>query len=306
MSALPPIDVADLRVLVSLASERHFARAAQACNLSQPALSTRIRRMEEALGTPLVQRGQRFLGFTEAGERVLARARRVLADLDGLRQDVTGGADLSGRLRIGVIPSATPLAGRLTAALAQDHPNVEVVCTSLSSRMIEAGLLDFSLDAGITYLNNEPLHNVDTLPLQPESYCLVGSRDLLGKSEAPASWKQAADWPLALLTSDMQNRRILDKAFADAGATPQVVFEANSFLSIFGRAGRTTSPVVAILPRMIVDELKTDALGIRELEAMRVPPVIGLVAPRRNLQLPLTSALWRVCLAAPQSVDNLS
>ncbi|SDT97728.1 LysR family transcriptional regulator [Stappia sp. ES.058] len=306
MSSLPPIDVADLRVLVSLATERHFARAAQACNMSQPALSTRIRRMEEALETPLVQRGQRFLGFTEAGERVLTRARRVLADLDGLRQDVTGGGALSGRLRIGVIPSATPLAGRLAATLAREHPGVDIVCTSLSSRMIEAGLLDYSIDAGITYLNNEPLHNVDTLALQLESYCLVGSRDLLGETATPSSWRQAADWPLALLTPDMQNRRILDKAFSDAGATPQVVFEANSFLSIFGRAGRATSPVVAILPRMIVDELKTDALGVRELEAMRVQPVIGLVAPRRNLQLPLTSALWRACLQAPQSIDNLT
>ncbi|WP_051242768.1 LysR family transcriptional regulator [Stappia stellulata] len=306
MSSLPPIDVADLRVLVSLATERHFARAAQACNMSQPALSTRIRRMEESLGTPLVQRGQRFLGFTEAGERVLTRARRVLADLDGLRQDVTGGTALAGRLRIGVIPSATPLAGRLAAALARAHPGVDIACTSLSSRMIEAGLLDYSLDAGITYLNNEPLHNVDTLALQPESYCLVGAPELLEQSAEPASWKRAADWPLALLTPDMQNRRILDKAFSDAGATPQVVFEANSFLSIFGRAGRETSPVVAILPRMIVDELKTDALGVRELEAMRVPPVIGLVAPRRNLQLPLTSALWRACLQATQPIDNLS
>ncbi|WP_349359998.1 LysR family transcriptional regulator [Stappia sp.] len=298
MSALPPIDVSDLRVLVSLAAEHHFARAAQACNLSQPALSARIRRMEQALGTPLVKRGHRFLGFTEAGERVLARARRVLADLDGLAQDVTGGAELAGRLRLAAIPSAAPLAGRLAAALGARHPLLETVCTNLSSRRIEMGLNDFSVDAGLTYLNNEPLAHVDTLPLMPERYALVSgtpfSDDATQDGGGPIGWAQAARWPLALLTPDMQNRRILDRAFAEADARPQVVFESTSFLSILGRLRPPDTPIVAILPALIVEQLDTRGLHVRPLAPMKVQPVIGLVAPKRELHLPSTSALWRV------------
>jgi len=313
MSALPPIDVFDLRVLVSLAAEHHFARAAQACNLSQPALSARIRRMEQALGTPLVKRGHRFLGFTEAGERVLARARRVLADLDGLAQDVTGGAELAGRLRLGAIPSAAPLAGRLAAALGARHPLLETVCTNLSSRRIEMGLNDFSVDAGLTYLNNEPLTHVDTLPLMPERYSLVSGTpfpDDAPDNEAwqggapPVGWAQAARWPLALLTPDMQNRRILDRAFAEADARPQVVFESTSFLSILGRLRPPDAEIVAILPALIVEQLDTRALHVRPLAPMKVQPVIGLVAPKRELHLPSTSALWRIAAEIAESAGG--
>ena len=305
MSGLPPLDIIDLRVLVALANEQHFARAAFSCHLSQPALSARIRRMEQALGTPLVQRGHRFLGFTQAGERILARARRVLADLDGLRQDVTGGQDLAGRLRLASIPSATPLAGQIAAVLAKQHPAIETTCASLTSRRIEAGLHDFTVDAGITYLNNEPLTNVDTLALMPERYCIVSALDHTGlPPDMPMEWRDAAACQLALLTSDMQNRRILDRAFQDVNAQPNVVFESNSFLSILGHLKTTGVGVAAILPDLIVRQFDTRGLHVHALAAMSVEPVIGLVAPKRDLHLPLTSALWRTAAAFATGIDN--
>lgn len=308
MSNLPPIDLADLRVLVSLAAERHFAKAARACNMSQPALSARIRRMEEAFAAPLVERGQRFVGFTEAGERVLIRARRVLADLDGLRQDVAGGASLTGRLRLGVVPTATPLAGRLAAMLAERYPGIQTMCASLTSRAIEDGLADFTLDAGLTYLGNEPLSQVDTLPLLREAYCLVGPDHLLATADDPVPWDALDQWPLALLTPDMQNRRILDIAFSKAGITPKIAFESNSFLSILSRAGvgAERAQTVAILPRLIVDMLGVAPLAVRPLAPHPSRPRIGLVVPQRQPVPPFAEAIWQVAKEVRDPHDNLT
>ncbi|MBA5779114.1 LysR family transcriptional regulator [Stappia sp. F7233] len=275
---------------MALAEARHFARAAEACNISQPALSTRIRRMEDALGTPLVERGRRFQGFTAAGARLLVRARQILADMDGLIQDAASGERLSGDIRVGVVPTATPLAGRLAAAMAAAHPSIRLSCRSLSSRAIAANLAEFSLEAGITYLNNEPIPDVFALPLIREDYCLVGSNSLIGNAGDVLDWARLADIPLALLTSDMQNRRILDRAFAAVGLAPTVTFEANSFLAIVGRAA--VGSAAAILPRMMVDMLALGDLAIRPLAPLPLQPIIGLILPRREPLLPVAAALW--------------
>lgn len=79
----------NLRYLVALSAERHFARAAAACQVTQPTLSAGIKSLEEELGVLIVQRGQRFEGFTAEGEQILTWARRILADVDSLHEEVS-------------------------------------------------------------------------------------------------------------------------------------------------------------------------------------------------------------------------
>ena len=115
------MDVRQLQYLVALAREKHFTRAAQACHVTQPTLSGRIRQLEQELGVPIVERGQRFHGLTREGERVLKWAHVILDNWDALQQDIetlrnTSGA-LSGHLSIGVIPSALPMAGLIGQAI---------------------------------------------------------------------------------------------------------------------------------------------------------------------------------------------
>src|ERR1700689_4870294 len=91
---------------VTLARERHFARAAAACNVAQPTLSAAIRKLEDDLGARLVIRSHRFAGLTPEGERVLAWARQILSDYSSLREDLsTLRRGLVGTLRLGVIPA---------------------------------------------------------------------------------------------------------------------------------------------------------------------------------------------------------
>ena len=78
-----------LEYLLALAKERHFARGAAACHVSQPSLSAAIRKLERELGVPIVLRSHRFAGFTPEGERVLAWAHRFLVAADALRHDLS-------------------------------------------------------------------------------------------------------------------------------------------------------------------------------------------------------------------------
>ena len=96
-----------LEYFVALARERHFAHAASACYVSQPALSEAIRKLERELGVPLVLRGKSFEGLTPEGERLVLWARRILADRDALEHEVTAlRTGLTGDLRLGVVPAA--------------------------------------------------------------------------------------------------------------------------------------------------------------------------------------------------------
>ena len=109
--------VRQLHYLVALAEHRHFAHAAEACWVSQPALSTGIRQLERELGIMIILRDRRFQGFTPEGERVLVWARQTLASLEGLRQEAALAQVVAGgHLAIGTVPSALRAVSMLAAS----------------------------------------------------------------------------------------------------------------------------------------------------------------------------------------------
>ncbi|MFL5817442.1 MAG: LysR family transcriptional regulator [Conexibacter sp.] len=219
--------------LAALARERHFGRAAESCHVSQATLSEAIRRLEAELGVPLVERGHRFQGLTPEGERALAWAHRILADADGMRADLAAMRDgIGGRLRLGAIPTSLPVVSRLTGPLRQRHPALHVAIRSLSSREIERGLHEGELDAGLTYLENEPLRGVRRQPFYEERYLFVAPRGSRWAAGSSVRWRDAATAPLCLLAPDMQNRRIVDALFARAGASPEPAVETNSISTL--------------------------------------------------------------------------
>lgn len=279
----------NLRYLVALSAERHFARAAAACQVTQPTLSAGIKHLEEELGVLIVRRGQRFEGFTSEGERILTWARRILEDVESLHQEVSALRNqLVGRLRLGAIPTALPLTAQLTTPFAAAHPGVTMNVISLSSVDIQRGLDDFTLDAGITYLDNEPLARVRGIPLYSERYFLVRKGHPDGVDEM--TWAEASQLPLCLLSQDMQNRRILDASFASAGDPVRPGIETNSVLAIVThvRSGAWAS----VLPQSFLQFLPADD----EIRAVPlVDPVVthqvGLVVPDREPLTPSARAL---------------
>jgi len=310
MERLPPYDLVDLRLLVALSEHRHFARAADACGLSQPALSARIRRLETALAVPLIHRGKRFEGFTPDGDRALVWARRILSECSGLVEDVRSGeGGPHGLLRLGVVPSATPYAGQLSGAVAARFSGVQTQILSLSSKAIVTALNEFDLDAGITYGGGRASGGPDLTgdghwhPLFDETYCLVARPDLVETPNGEISWGDAARLPMCLLTPDMQNRRIIDEAFRQVGALPEIRLEANSFNAILAMV--RAYPFATILPRLQVEAGVTDDLKVWDMGEPETSRSIGLWIPKRDPERRVTGVLLDV-LSSIGADDPLS
>lgn len=294
---LPIMDIRQLQMLAALAREKHFTRAAQACNISQPTLSGRIRQLEQELGVPIVSRGQRYHGLTPEGERVLKWAHVILDNWQAMQQElaqISGRKQaLIGRLVIGVVPSALPMVALLTQQMQAGHPGVDFTVLSLSTAEILRGLNDFSLDAGVAYLDNEPVEGLMASPLYRERYNLfiASSHPLAGR--ASVTWQEAAREPLCLLTQHMQNRRIIDRAFRAANCQPVPRLETNSVINLCANVRHMG--LASVMPEYLMDALGPME-GIRSipLKEPEVEHSVGLLVIDREPLSPIIAALRQV------------
>ncbi|MEM7300629.1 MAG: LysR family transcriptional regulator [Pseudomonadota bacterium] len=285
-------DVRDMQLLSALAQHRHFARAAEACGISQPAFSARIRNLEIDLGTQIVNRGNRFLGFTPEGEIALKWARRVLADADQLKQEIdsTKGA-LSRHLVIGVVPTALTHAAQAHAVLRAKHPGLSLQIMSSSSAEIRKGIEDYSFDAGITYHDLDLPAGATAIPLYQERYVLLSPKAILDSEEmANISWAEAAELPLCLLTKNMRNRQIVDEAFEAVGKVPKAVMETNAFTAALAQVFAGASAIIA--PERLIASLPQNDDTVRlQLTEPDIDYTIALVTQDRQPVLPAVAAL---------------
>ncbi len=280
-----------LDFILALARERHFGRAAEACGVTQPTLSAGVKQIEEQLGVLLVNRGSRFRGFTPEGERVLDWARRIVGDTRAMRQEInTLRHGLTGRLRIAAIPTALAMTASLTTPFRARHPNVQFTIQSCTSIEVLAQLENLEIDAGVTYLDNEPLGRVTAVPLYRERYRLLTSADAPLGDRASVTWAEVAQVPLCLLTPNMQNRRIIDGLLRGAGGNPQPTLESNSMIVLFAhvRTGRWASVMPSRLAETLGLTATIRAIPIVEPEAVHT---IGLIVPMREPMTPLNAAL---------------
>ena len=287
--------IRQLEYLVALAHEGHFARAAERCDISQPALSLAVKQLESELGVAIVERGNRFRGFTHEGEIVLGWARRMLADEETLKQELRlCSSSLSGRLRIGVIPSAIATSSRLTTSFARQNQDVSIGDFEMTSSDIVRAIAAFEIDAGITYIDNEPLEHVRVQPIDREEYVLVCPADSPVAERAEVAWADAALLPLCLLHRTMQNRRIIESIFQSVGARPNVRVETNSMMSTYCylRSGFWSS----VMPRSFVEWLAPPpGLRVARLTGPSVAKSVGLIVAERSHLPPVVLALWKHC-----------
>jgi DNA-binding transcriptional LysR family regulator len=289
------MDIQQLKYLAALAREKHFTRAAAACGITQPTLSGRIRQLEQELGVPLLERGQRFIGLTAEGERVLKWAHLILDNWQSLQGELASikgkKGQLVGRMVLGVIPSALPKASLLTQAMNTAHPAVDFTILSHSSEDIIRALSDFSIEAGITYLDNEPLDGLQKVELYSENYCLFVSSNNELATRKSVTWLEAAQQPLCLLTPNMQNRRIIDRAFAQAKVHPTARLETNSIMNLISSV--RSMNLCSIMPDYFQNALGAlDGIMAVPLAEPTVSHKVGLVAVDREPMSPLVRALF--------------
>src|SRR5215472_9687681 len=280
-----------LEYIIALAREKHFSRAAEACNVSQPTFSGAIKQLEEMFGVLLVQRGSRFRGFTPEGQRVLEWARRIVGDARAMRQDIDAlKRGLAGHIRIAAIPTALAMTAMLTTPYRAKHPEVRFSIVSKTSIEVLRLLENLEVDAGLTYLDNEPVGRVNTVPLYFEEYRLLTSPSgVLGNRES-VTWAEVGQVPLCLLTPDMQNRRILDGLLRSAGREPSPTLESNSMIVLFAHV--RTGKWASIMPAKLAETLGlTDNVRSIPIVEPAATHAVGLVVPHREPMTPLIAAL---------------
>ena len=164
-----------LEFILALAREQHFGRAAEACGVTQPTLSAGMKQLEEQMGVLLVQPRLALPGLhrrrasaCSTGRAASSATRRAMREeINALRHGLTG------QLRIAAIPTALAMVAALTTPYRERHPNVRFTIYSRTSIEILDLLENLEIDAGITYLDNEPLGRVNAVPLYHERYRLL-------------------------------------------------------------------------------------------------------------------------------------
>jgi len=285
-------------MFIALARERHFGRAAESCGVSQPTLSAALRSLEDSYGVPLVLRGSRFKGLTPEGEKLLVRARNIMAEANAIRSDLQQmSTDLDGVLRLGVIPTALTAVPQIAGPLLRAHPRVRLDIRSLSSHDIMDALSDVRIDAAISYAMDDDGrahgHGIDSWPLYAESWGLVTPAD---RAPPAAAWEDLPRMRLCLLSPNMQNRRTLDRILAARGLSVDPVVISSSILALTAQllAGSVEGLVLPIHPARIAGRMPGMTCLPLPAATGEAGPQVALLAPPEGKRGQLVSEFLRL------------
>lgn len=246
------MNLRDLEYLVALSEHRHFGRAAAACYVSQPTLSTQIKKLESELGAPLIERGPRGVLFTLAGEQVLARARTVLSGAEEIRSIARHAVDpRSGVLRLGVFPTLAPyLLPHVVPQIRRSLPDLRLLLVEEKSsdltEMLHAGAVDAVVLA--TPVDDALEH----LPLFRERFVLAvpSGHDLAGRESVSTSALRGQD--ILLLADGHCLREHALEVCSQVGAAEREGFRATSLETlrhmVAAGVGITLMPELAVAP----------------------------------------------------------
>ncbi|MFT5502857.1 MAG: DNA-binding transcriptional LysR family regulator [Gammaproteobacteria bacterium] len=272
--------------LIELEREGHFGRAAGRCFVSQPSLSSAIKKLEEELGIAIILRDQKFQGFTPEGKRVVEWAKRLLADRSAMLEDLAiMQKNLRGRLRIGAMPTSSPMLPIVARLFQQEYPSVQVDIQFMGIDQLTLALRNFELDIGITDLDQLTDNKLETFPLYEESlHLLLPNNDWLD-DRPEVTWSEAAKLPLCLLSPNMRERQMMDEVFKQVESEPAPQLESNSIFQLAFHV--MAGDLATIVPRRF-----SELPGTRD--KLLVDPIVklklGLVWVKGNPILPMAKA----------------
>jgi LysR family hydrogen peroxide-inducible transcriptional activator len=247
------MNLQDLRYLVAVADHRHFGRAAEACFVSQPTLSTQLKKLERELGVELIERNPRQIMLTGVGESVVERARVVLRETDNIREVARRATDPeAGSLRIGLFPTLAPyLLPHIVPVLHERFPKLELLLVEEKSAVVHQRLRDGQLDVGLLAM---PVHDDHLIsePLFSEEFVLaVPSGHPLSQVDGTVSTSVLAGENVLLLE---EGHCLRDQALSVcqlAGAEERAGFRATSLETL--RQMVAAGVGVTLLPELAVE-----------------------------------------------------
>ena len=286
-----------LRYFDALARHCHFGRAAQACAISQPALSMQIKELEETLGGVLIERGARQVGLTKFGEEVAQRARDILRSVDELSDFARASRDhLVGPLRIGMIPTIAPyLLPAIIANLTRMHPEIDIHIRETVTPTLIRELAQGRLDTAIVALPiSEP--SLTEVALFSENFLLV--RPGVDEGTPVPTGKTLREMRLLLLE---EGHCFRDQALSFCNmqsAPPREVLDASSLSTLVQMVSAGIG--VTLIPEMAVAvETRSAQVSVARFRNPQPSRTIGMVW--RNTS-PLASQLLQIseviCLSA--------
>jgi DNA-binding transcriptional LysR family regulator len=249
------MELRQLRYLLAVAEERHFTRAAAREHIAQPALSQQIRRLEDEVGLPLVQRTTRRVTLTEAGELLVDRARRILAEVDAARTELEGLRGVqSGHVTVGAMHTMGPIDVSLALAIFHErHPGVELTVREQASEELAEMLRTDELDlAFLSVTERVESHGLGLQQLVSEELVAVLPNDHRLARRRRIRMAELAGESFISYRDGSRLREVLVSAGRDAGYEPRVTLESNESPRIRRLVARGLG--VAILPR-------SDAIG---------------------------------------------
>jgi len=274
------VNLRDLRYLVAIADYKHFGRAAAASFVSQPTLSTQLKKLEEELDLVLIERAPRRVMLTPAGRDIAERARRILAEVDQLKESARRAHDPeAGTVRLGLFPTLAPyLLPHVVPRLRERFPRLELLLTEEKTATVLAMIRDGRLDAGVLAL---PLHD-DSLEIEPlfeEPFVLAVPREHPLAARGAVHIDDLADQRLLLLEDGHCLREQALDVCQLAGAGERSGFRATSLETlrqmVASNVGITLLPTLAVKP------------PVPRSESIRLLPFAGS-APSRQIAM-----VWR-------------
>jgi LysR family transcriptional regulator, transcription activator of glutamate synthase operon len=244
------MDLRQLRFLVALAEERHFTRAAEREHIAQPALSQQIRKLEEEVGVALVERTTRSVSITEAGEMLIARARRILSECDAAHAELEAlRGMLTGHVSVGAMHTMGPVDVSLALAIFhQRHPGVELTVLEQSSEELAEMLRDDVLDlAYLSVTERIESHGLGLHQLVSEELVVILPRSHPLAKQSGVRMRELAGEQFISYREGSRLRELLNRAAREAEFDPQVMLESNESRRIRRLVARGMG--VAILPR---------------------------------------------------------
>jgi DNA-binding transcriptional LysR family regulator len=244
------MELRQLRYLVALADERHFTRAAAREHVAQPALSQQIRRLEAELGLTLVERTTRRVAMTQAGELLVGRARRMLAELDAAQAELASLAGVqTGRLSVGALHTMGPVdLSLLLASFHRTHPGIELTVREQSSEELAEMLRVDEIDLAFLSVTEHIQRRGLTLQhlVREEIVAVLPTSHPLAERPAVRLAELAGE-PFVSFRKGSRLRELLDWGAAEAGFELRIALESNESRRI--RSLVSSALGVAILPR---------------------------------------------------------
>lgn len=298
-----PLDLKQLRAIVTVAEVGSVTRAAELLHLVQPAVTRQIRTLEQELGVDLFERTGQGMRPTEAGAVMVDRARRALNELERARAEVQPApGEVTGIVTLGLLESTSDLlAEPLVAALAREHPGVELRLMTAYSGHLQQWLDDGDLDLALLY-NLDGTPSLNARPLVRERLWAVAPASAGLRGDRPVAFTEAARHPLVMPAAGHALRRLIDAAAARSGAAMEIAVQTNSLRvqKRLVRAGHgwTVLPGVGIAEDVTRGDLSAAPLAEPEVwrrvvlgtqRAGRTPPAVEVVG--RELVRQIDSAV---------------